>query len=29
MRYTMDIHKMPTKPIYTDLFDVDNRMKMC
>ncbi len=28
-RYTMDIHKMLTKPIYTDLFDADNRMKIC
>ncbi len=25
----MDIHKMLTKPMTTDLFDVDNRMKIC
>jgi hypothetical protein len=29
MRYTMDIHKMLTKPMTTDLFDADNRMKIC
>jgi hypothetical protein len=29
MRYTMDIHRMLTKPTPMHLFDANNRMKIC
>ncbi len=29
MRYTIDIHRMPTKPTPMHLFDANNRVKIC